>query len=133
MNDIPVQYYQSVIAIQLAVTGALLWNVRYFDRRDANRPTGSKSPNPWLLLVVAAILSATLFGCLYAIRHGSQQPAASAVTIGLALSILPIVVRVLPPMREIGDIHRRPHAPAAVLGLAIYVALVAGIVVGLSG
>jgi hypothetical protein len=28
--DVPVQYFQSVIAIELAVTGALLWQIRFF-------------------------------------------------------------------------------------------------------
>jgi hypothetical protein len=36
--DVPVQFFQSTIAIELAVAGALLWEIRYFDReRGAGR------------------------------------------------------------------------------------------------
>jgi len=33
--DLPVQYFQSVIAIELAVTGALLWQIRFFESRQS--------------------------------------------------------------------------------------------------
>jgi hypothetical protein len=33
--DVPVQFFQSTIAIELAVAGALLWEIRYFDREGA--------------------------------------------------------------------------------------------------
>jgi hypothetical protein len=29
--EVPVQFFQSVIAIELAVAGALLWQIRYFE------------------------------------------------------------------------------------------------------
>jgi hypothetical protein len=29
--DAPAQYFRSVIAIELAVTGALLWQIRFFE------------------------------------------------------------------------------------------------------
>ena len=40
---VPPQYFQSIIAIELAVTGALLWQIRYFEhgsrgREEAYRP-----------------------------------------------------------------------------------------------
>ena len=38
--DVPVQYFQSVIAIELAVTGALLWQIRFFESRDSVRTKG---------------------------------------------------------------------------------------------
>ena len=40
-SGVPVQYYQSIIAIQLAVTGALLFQVRFFD--TSNTKTGRRS------------------------------------------------------------------------------------------
>jgi len=33
--DVPVQYFQSVIGIELAVTGALLWQIRFFESRQS--------------------------------------------------------------------------------------------------
>jgi hypothetical protein len=41
--DVPVQFFQSVIAIELAVTGALLWH-RFFESKDARRREMSVSP-----------------------------------------------------------------------------------------
>jgi hypothetical protein len=133
MEEVPVQYFQSVIAIQLAVIGALLWNIRYFDRRPASDRVDVSTPNPWLLLLVALILIATLFGNLYSIRHGGQAGAASAVTVGLALSMIPILLRVLPPIRRRRDSGQPPHAAVAVVGLVLCFAVVAGVVVALNG
>src|SRR5262249_33856866 len=53
--DVPVQYFQSIIAIELAVAGALLFQVRYFDRDAA---AGSTS-DPWIRLFMAIVLAAT--------------------------------------------------------------------------
>jgi hypothetical protein len=93
MDEVPVQYYQTVVAIQLAVTGALLFQIRFFD--TAQTIAGRHA---WRRLAIAIVLGSTLFGCLYSIRHGSGQRAAAAVTAGLALSIVPILLRVLPPL-----------------------------------
>ena len=133
MDEVPVQFFQSIIAIQLAVTGALLFNIRFFDTRPAGDPERSSTPNPWLLLLVSLILMATLFGSLYAIRHRGQAGAASAVTTGLALSIVPILLRVLPPIRRRTDTGRRnPHALVTITGLVCYFAVVAVVVVALN-
>jgi hypothetical protein len=132
MDDVPVQYFQSVIAIQLAVTGALLWNIRYFDRRSDD-PTNHPAPNPWRLLVVSIVLAATLFGCLHAILHGGQERAASAVTIGLSLSMTPILLRVLPPLRAADRSGRASHAPVTVVGLVLYFAIVGVLVATFHG
>ena len=35
--DVPVQYFQSVIAIELAVAGALLWQMRFFESGNEAR------------------------------------------------------------------------------------------------
>jgi hypothetical protein len=63
--DVPVQFFQSVIAIELAVTGALLWQIRYFDSRNASRR--ADLPDPRLRLGMAVVLGATIFGSLWAI------------------------------------------------------------------
>jgi hypothetical protein len=58
MDDVPIQYFQSVIAIELAVTGALLFQIRYFaPRRDQAE---EDLPDPLLRLAVAVVLGATL-------------------------------------------------------------------------
>ena len=75
--DIPVQYYQSVIAIELAVTGALLFQVRFFD--TGGDSSGSSGVDPRVRLLFAIVLTATLFGSLEAIREGGAQSAAQPV------------------------------------------------------
>jgi hypothetical protein len=54
--DIPVQYFQSVIAMELAVAGALLWQIHYFESRDAPRRDGEPAPSAWLRLGLALVL-----------------------------------------------------------------------------
>jgi len=46
--DVPVQYFQSVIATEVAVIGALLWQIRYLEPRDAARRDGERLPDPRL-------------------------------------------------------------------------------------
>ena len=131
MDDVPVQYFQSVIAIQLAVIGALLWNIHYFDRRPAGDRSPRTAPNPWLLLLVALVLTSTLFGSLYSILHGSQRGAASAVMVGLALSIVPVLLRVLPPLGRRTDAAQQPRRAVTAVGLLVYAAVVTVVVIGL--
>jgi hypothetical protein len=76
--DVPVQFFQSVIAIELAVTGALLWQIR----------------------------------------------------LGLAVSLIPIQLRVLPPLaKDAATNERDPDYAVTVLGLVVYTAVVAGFLV----
>lgn len=125
--DVPVQFFQSVIAVEVAITGALLFQIRYFEAPgDPERRTGL--PAPWLRLVVAVILGATVFGSLYAIGTGGQQFEAMAVTLGLALSVLPILLRVLPPLTS-----PRSDTAVTIVGLALYVVVVAGVIALLNG
>ena len=63
--DVPVQYFQSVITIELAVTGALLWQMRYFESAEARRRDGGHLPDARLRLGLALVLGATLFGSLW--------------------------------------------------------------------
>jgi len=128
MDEIPVQYYQTVVAIQLAVTGALLFQIRFFD--SAHTITGRHA---WRRLAVAVVLGSTLFGCLYSIRHGGGPGAAAAVTTGLALSIVPILLRVLPPLASgaRGGGHEGPRE-VTIVALALYAVATAAIVVTLN-
>ena len=128
--DVPVQYFQSVIAIELAVTGALLFEIRYFDRDEALRMAEEHRTDPRVLLGVAVVLATTMFGSLAAMLHDAGTTAASAVTVGLAISVLPILLRVLPPLaRSPRTQTRDPDFAWTVGGLLLYVAVVAGVIV----
>jgi hypothetical protein len=121
--DIPVQYYQSVIAIELAITGALLFQVRFFGTGDDS--SGSSGVDPRVRLLFAIVLTATLFGSLEAIREGGGRWVAVLVTVGLAVSMLPILLAVLPPLRrDVQTRQRDPHFWVSVLGLVLYGAVV---------
>jgi hypothetical protein len=125
--DVPVQYFQSVIAIELAVAGALLWQIRFFESRDTTRREGEHLPDSRLRLGLALVLGATLFGSLWAMADEGPKWAALAVTVGLAVSITPILLRVLPPLaRDARTNERDPDHAVTVVGLLLYVGVVAG-------
>jgi hypothetical protein len=124
---VPVQYFQSVIAIELAVAGALLWQIRYFESGDAKRRDGDDLPDPRLRLGLALVLGLTLFGSLWAIAEEGPKWAAVAVTVGLAVSLVPILLRVLPPLAKDAKTKRRaPGYALTVVGLILYAAAVTG-------
>jgi glucose-6-phosphate-specific signal transduction histidine kinase len=128
--DVPVQYFQSVITIELAVAGALLWQMRYFESADATRRDDVHRSDSRLRLGVALVLGATVFGSLWAMADEGPKWAAVAVTIGLAVSLIPILLRVLPPLaRDAATNKRDPDYAVTVLGLVFYVAVVAGFLV----
>jgi hypothetical protein len=128
--EVPVQFFQSVIAVELAVTGALLWQIRYFESRDATREKGEGLPDPRLRLGLALVLGATLFGSLWAIADEGPRWAALLVTVGLAVSLIPILLRVLPPLaKDAATDERDPGYTITVIGLILYVAVVAGFLV----
>ena len=58
---VPVQYFQSVIAMELAVAGALLWQMRFFEANTARRES-DHLPDARLRVGLALVLGATLFG-----------------------------------------------------------------------
>ena len=127
--DVPVQFFQSTIAIELAVAGALLWEIRYFERDSAASGDQQRRSDPRLQLLFAFVVGATMFGSLWAIADQGQTLAASLVTIGVAVSVLPIVIRVLPPLvRDAQTSERDPDHALAVGGMAVYIALVAGVI-----
>jgi len=125
--EVPVQYFQSVIAIETAVTGVLLFQTRFFDT-DHDGP-GKSGTDPRVRLLMLLVLAATVFGALEAIREGGGRWAAVLVTVGLAVSVLPILLRVLPPLRRDAESRQRdPHFWITVVGLTLYAAIVALIV-----
>ena len=128
--DVPVQYFQSVIAIELAVAGALLWQIRFFDSGDEARRASERLPDSRLRLGLALVLGSTVFGSLWAMADEGTKWAAVAVTIGLAISLVPILLRVLPPLaRDAKTSERDPDYAVTVFGLILYVAVVAGFLV----
>jgi hypothetical protein len=121
--DVPVQYFQSVIALETAVAGVLLFQIRFF-AADKDAPQES-DVDPRLRLLLLLVLAATVFGSLEAIREGGGQWRAVLVTVGLAVSVLPILLRVLPPLqRDVRTQQRHPHFWVTVLGLLLYVVIV---------
>jgi heme/copper-type cytochrome/quinol oxidase subunit 4 len=128
--DVPVQFFQSVIAIELAVTGALLWQIRFFESGDRARRNSERLPDSRLRLGLALVLGLTMFGSLWAIADEGPKWAALAVTVGLAISLIPILLRVLPPLAKDASTDKRDadHV-VTVLGLILYVVVVAGVLV----
>ena len=64
-------------------------------------------------------------GSLEAIREGRGRWSALLVTVGLAVSVLPILLRVLPPQhRDAQSQQRHPHYWVTVLGLLLYAVIV---------
>ena len=126
---IPVQYFQSVIAIELAVSGALLWQIRFFESNTGRRE-GDPLPDARLRLGLALVLGTTLFGSLWAMADEGPKWAAVVVTIGLALSLVPIGLRVLPPLTKDATTNQRdPDYAVTLVGLLLYVVVVAGVLV----
>jgi heme/copper-type cytochrome/quinol oxidase subunit 4 len=128
--DVPVQYFQSVIAIELAVAGALLWQIRFFESGNEARRASERLPDSRLRLGLALVLGATVFGSLWAMADEGPKWAAVAVTIGLAVSLIPLLLRVLPPLAKDAKTHERdPNHAVTVFGLVLYVVVVAGFLV----
>jgi hypothetical protein len=127
--DVPVQYFQSVIAIELAIAGALLWQIRFFESGEKRRD-GEPLPDSRLRLGLALVMGGTLFGSLWAMADEGPKWAALAVTVGLAVSLTPILLRVLPPLaRDAKTDERDPDYAVTVVGLLLYVVVVAGFLV----
>lgn len=124
--DVPVQYYQSVIAIELAVTGALLFQIRFFSPPADAGANDARVADARVRLAFAVVLAATVFGSLLAILHESGRGAAITVTIGLAV---PILLRVLPPLVADANESRRTDAAVTVAGLVLYGLITAGVVI----
>jgi len=71
------------------------------------------------------VIAATLVVSLEAMREGWGSAAAALVAGGLAVSVLPILLRVLPPLtRDIETQNRDPHLWITVLAVILYFAIV---------
>ena len=120
---VPVQFFQSVIAIELAIVGALLWQIRFFDKDDT--PARTSRIDPRLKLLMLVVLTATLFGSLEAIRENAGHLTAVLLTVGVAVSLLPILLRVLRPVRRDATTQQRdPQLWVSLLGLILFAAVV---------
>jgi hypothetical protein len=107
--DVPVQYFQSVIAVETAVTGVLLFQIRFF---EPNKDTPKElAVHPRLRGLLLIVLTATIFGSLEAIREGWGSWAGVLVTVGLAVSVLPILLRAATAAARCAN----PAAPSALL------------------
>src|SRR5262249_29952790 len=108
----------------------LLWQMRFFESRDATRRKGEHVLDARLRLGLFLVLGATIFGSLWAIADEGPKWAAVAGTVGLAVSLIPILLRVLPLLAKDADSDRRePASGVTILGLILYVAVVAGFLV----
>jgi hypothetical protein len=108
----------------------LLSQIRYFESGDSGRRKSEHVPDSRLRLGLALVLGLTLFGSLWAIADEGPKWAALAVTVGLAISLIPILLRVLPPLAKDASTDKRdPDYVVTVLGLILYVAVVAGVLV----
>ena len=126
---VPVQFFQSTIAIELAVAGALLWEIRFFERERAGERDRQQLPDARLQLLFALVLGATLFGSLWAIADEGKALAATLVTIGVAISLLPVLIRVLPPLaRDVRTSERDASYALTVVGLILYAVVVGGVI-----
>ena len=71
-----------------------------------------------------------MFGSLWAMADEGPKWAAQVVTIGLAVSLVPILLRVLPPLaKDATTKERDPDYAVTVVGLFIYVVVIAGVLV----
>jgi hypothetical protein len=127
--DVPVQFFQTTVAIELAVAGTLLWEIRFFERRSGARRDQEQLPDARLQLVFMLVLGTTLFGSLWAIAEGGGTLAATLVTTGVAISLLPILIRVLPPLaKDARTSERDPNYAVSLVGLFVYVVVVGGFI-----
>ena len=98
-----------------------MFQIRFFESARAAEGDRVKVPAPWVRLAMAIVIGATLFGSLYAIATHSERIAAVTVNVGLALSVLPILYRVVPPLTS-----SRSDAAVTTVGVAIIIALLSG-------
>lgn len=124
--DVPPQYFQSIIALELAVTGALLWQIRYFEHDPVPEVGGRALPRPIVRGLVAVVLLGTILGSLLGILQEGGRAVAVGVGIGFAISLLPVLLRVLPPLTRN---ERDPHVALTVVGLLAYVVIAAAFIV----
>jgi heme/copper-type cytochrome/quinol oxidase subunit 4 len=95
--------------------------------KPAEQARASRTPGR---LGLALVLGATLFGSLWAMADEGPKWAAVTVTIGLAISLIPILIRLLPPLAKDAKTNKRdPDYVITVVGLLLYVVVVAGVLI----
>jgi hypothetical protein len=103
--------------------------MRYFEPLDRRRGSGHL-PDARLRLGLALVLGRTIFGSQWAMADEEPKWAAIVVTVGLAISVVPILVRGLPPLtRDAQTNERDPDYWTTVAALAGYVTIVALVLV----
>lgn len=101
--------------------------MRFFESSTA-RGDGAPLPDARLRVALALVLGATVFSSLWAMADEGPKWAALLVTIGLAVSIVPILLRVLPPLaKDATTSERDPQYGVTVVGLFFYVVVVGGV------
>jgi hypothetical protein len=61
--------------------------------------------------------------------HGGDRTAAAALLIGVAVSILPVLLRVIPPLpRDLQTDERPRYVVVTIVGVIVYVVIVAAAV-----
>jgi hypothetical protein len=96
----------------------------HFFEREQTR-TEIPRTDPRLLLLLLAVLTATVFGSLEALREGGGRLAAVLLTVGLAVSLSPILLRVLRPIRRDATTQQRdPQLWVTLLGLILFAGVV---------
>jgi hypothetical protein len=126
--DVPVQFFQSTIANRAGRNGRAALGDPYFERDRTAAREGQQLSDPRLQLLFAFVIAGTVFGSLWAIADHGEALAATFVTIGVAISLLPIVIGVLPPLvRDAHTSGRHPDHAVAVGGLVVYVVFVAAV------
>ena len=78
VDEVPIQFFQSVVAIELAVTGALLFQVRYFSPRERTVREDVRLPSATLRLALRSFseppCSDRCWRCLTAVTGPPQPP-----------------------------------------------------------
>jgi hypothetical protein len=82
--DVPVQFFQSTVAIELAVSATLLWEIRFFERGSGGARDRAQLPDARLQLLFVLVLGATLFG-----RYGPSPRTEASWRRPLSRRVLP--------------------------------------------
>jgi hypothetical protein len=91
--------------------------------------TGRSFPTRGCSFSLRSSWGATLFGSLWAIAEEGNALAASLVTTGVAVSLLPVLIGVLPPLtRDARTSERDDDYAVAIVGLFLYVLCVGAVI-----
>ena len=104
--------------------------MHFFESDDEARRDRERLPDARLRLCLALVLGTTVFGSLWAMADEGPKWAAVPVTVGLAVSLIPILLCGLPPLaRDAATNKRDPDDALTLLGLVLYVLVVAAVLV----